>query len=69
MGSSRPAPGGNTRISRRVVFAVAASAAIGGGNSMALWAGDSGCRCAAPHEEITQKISWLQGRAGRCNPT
>ena len=57
MGSSRPAPGGNTRISRRVVFAVAASAAIGGGNRMAQGAGVPGFRYAAPHEEITQKTS------------
>jgi hypothetical protein len=57
MGSSRPAPGGNTRISRRVVFAVAASAVVGGGKRMAKGAGISGFRCTAPHKEITQKTS------------
>ena len=57
MGSSRPAPGGNTRISRRVVFALAASAAIGGGNRMAHRAGVPGFRYTAPYEEITQKTS------------
>ena len=57
MGSSRPAPGGNTRNPRRVVFTVAASAAIGGGNRAAQEAGISGFRYTAPHEEITQKTS------------
>ena len=57
MGSSRPAPGGNTRISRRVVCTVAASAAIGRGSRMAHGAGIPGFRFTAPHEEITQKTS------------
>jgi hypothetical protein len=64
MGSSRPAPGGNTRICRRFVFAVAASAVGGGGSRLAQGAGISGFPYAAPYEEIPQKTSWLQGRAG-----
>ena len=42
MGSFRPAPGGNTRIPRRAVFALATSAAIGGGTRMAQGAGAAG---------------------------
>jgi peptide/nickel transport system substrate-binding protein len=42
MGSFRPAPGGNTRIPRRAMLALAASAAIGGGNRMAQAAGAAG---------------------------
>jgi hypothetical protein len=56
MGSSRPAPGGNTRFARRVVFAFAAPAAIGRGNRTVHAAGIPRC-CAAPREDTTQKTS------------
>ena len=42
MGCSDATPGGNARISRRDVFALAASAAIGGGARAALAAGAAG---------------------------
>ncbi len=57
MGSSRPAPGGNTRIARRVVFALAVSAAINSGNRTAPGACNPGFRYAEPHEDTTQKTS------------
>jgi hypothetical protein len=57
MGSSRSAPGGNTQISRRVVFSPAASLAIGSCNRVAHRAGVPGIRFTAPYEEITQKTS------------
>jgi hypothetical protein len=57
MGSARPAPGGNTRICRRVVFAIAASAVFRRGNRTAQAAGMPRFRYAAPREDITQKTS------------
>jgi hypothetical protein len=66
MGLFEPTPGGNTGISRRDVFALAASAAIGGDACAALAAGAMGqpiWRAIRAQDQIAAT------EAGRCNAT